>query len=56
MTLRISPFSVFSFLTFHDNMITAKSIEGPVMKLCHENNGAAIYVGRATTVHNPLFE
>ena len=26
------------------------------MKLCHENNGAAIYVGRATTVHNPLFE
>ena len=26
------------------------------MKVCHENNGAAIYVGRATTVHNPLFE
>ena len=26
------------------------------MKLCHENNGAAIYVGRAATVHNPLFE
>ena len=24
------------------------------MKLCHENNGAAIYVGRATTVHNPV--
>ena len=23
------------------------------MKLCHENNGAVIYVGRATTVHNP---
>ena len=26
------------------------------MKLCHENNGSAIYVERATTVHNPLFE
>ena len=26
------------------------------MKFCHENNGSAIYVGRATTVHNPLFE
>ena len=26
------------------------------MELCHENNGAAIYVGKATTVHNPLFE
>ena len=26
------------------------------MKLCRENNGAAIYVGRAMTVHNPLFE
>ena len=26
------------------------------MKLCHENNGAAIYVGGATTVHNPSFE
>ena len=25
------------------------------MKPCHENNGAAIYVGRAVTVHNPLF-
>ena len=25
------------------------------MELCHENNGAAIYVGRAMTVHNPLF-
>ena len=25
------------------------------MKLCHENNGAAIYVGRATTVYNPSF-
>ena len=24
------------------------------MKLCHENNGATIYIGRATTVHNPL--
>ena len=24
------------------------------MKLCHENNGAAIYVGRAATVHSPL--
>ena len=22
------------------------------MKPCHENNGAAIYVGRATTAHN----
>ena len=33
-----------------------KSIEELVMKLCHENNGAAIYVGRATTVYNPLFE
>ena len=30
-------------------------IEGLVMKLCHENNGTAIYVGRGTTV-NPLFE
>ena len=26
------------------------------MKPCHENNGAAIYVGRTATVHNPLFE
>ena len=25
------------------------------MKRCHENSGAAIYVGRASTVHNPLF-
>ena len=25
------------------------------MKRCHDNNGAAIYVGRAATVHNPLF-
>ena len=25
------------------------------MKPCHENNGAAIYVGRAATLHNPLF-
>ena len=24
------------------------------MKPCHENNGAAIYVGRAATLHNPL--
>ena len=24
------------------------------MKPCHENNGAAVYVGRAATVHNPL--
>ena len=24
------------------------------MKLCHENNGAAVYVGRAATVHNPV--
>ena len=26
------------------------------MKLCHANSGAAIYVGRAATVHSPLFE
>ena len=26
------------------------------MKPCHESNGAAIYVGTATTVHNPLFQ
>ena len=26
------------------------------MKLCHENNGAAVYVGRAATVHNRLFQ
>ena len=25
------------------------------MKPCHENNGAAIYVGRTATLHNPLF-
>ena len=25
------------------------------MQPCHENNGAAIYVRRAGTVHNPLF-
>ena len=25
------------------------------MTLCHENNVDAIYVGRAVTVHNPLF-
>ena len=25
------------------------------MKPYHENNGAAIYVGRAATLHNPLF-
>ena len=30
-------------------------IDGLVMKPWHENNGAAIYVGRVTTVHNPLF-
>ena len=30
-------------------------IEGMVMKPWHENNGAAIYVGRAATVYNPLF-
>ena len=24
------------------------------MKPCHENNGAASYVGRVATVHNPL--
>ena len=26
-----------------------------VLKPCHENNGAAIYVGRAATLHYPLF-
>ena len=26
------------------------------MKFRHENNGAAIYVGTAMTVHNPLFQ
>ena len=26
------------------------------MKLCRESNGAKIYVGRAATVRNPLFE
>ena len=35
-------------------IIFNKLIEGVVRKPCHENNGAAIYVGRATTVHNPL--
>ena len=25
------------------------------MKPCYENNGPAIYVGRAANVHNPLF-
>ena len=25
------------------------------MKPCHENNGAAIYVGRAAILHNPGF-
>ena len=25
------------------------------MKPCNENNGAAIYVGRAATLHNPFF-
>ena len=30
-------------------------IEGPVMKPCHENNGAAIYVERTATVRNILF-
>ena len=25
------------------------------MKPCHENIGAVIYVGRAATLHNPLF-
>ena len=30
-------------------------LEGLVMKPCHENNGAEIYVGRAATLHNPLF-
>ena len=24
------------------------------MKPCHENNGAAIYVGRAATLHKPF--
>ena len=26
------------------------------MKPCNEKNGAVIYVGRAATVHNPLFQ
>ena len=26
------------------------------MKPCHDNNAAAIYAGRAATVHNPLFQ
>ena len=25
------------------------------MKFCHENIGATIYIGRATTTHNPCF-
>ena len=25
------------------------------MKPCHDNNGAAVYVGRAEAVHNPCF-
>ena len=25
------------------------------MKLCHENSGAAVYVGRASTLHNLCF-
>ena len=32
-----------------------KLIEELVMKFCHENNGAAVYVGRAATLHSPLF-
>ena len=28
---------------------------GTGYETCHENNGATIYVGRAATVHNPLF-
>ena len=31
-------------------------IEGLVIKPCHDNNVVAIYVGRAVTVHNPLFQ
>ena len=31
--------------------VTSKLIEGLVLKPCHENNGAAIYVGRVATVH-----
>ena len=40
-----------------ENMTVVHSYltEGLVMKPCYENNGAAIYVGRAVTVHNPLF-
>ena len=26
-----------------------------MVNCCHDNNGVAIYVGRAATVHNPLF-
>ena len=36
-------------------VVVPKLIEGLVMKPCHENNGATIDVGRAATVHNPLF-
>ena len=32
-----------------------KLIEGLVMKLCHENNGATVYVERAATLHNLCF-
>ena len=28
---------------------------GTGYKPCHKNNGAAVYVGRAATLHNPLF-
>ena len=31
-------------------------IEGLFIKPCINNNVVAIYVGRATAVHNPLFQ
>ena len=36
-------------------IVYIKLNEGVVMKPRHKNNGVAIYVGRAATVHNPLF-
>ena len=44
----------FSFNTFSLHL-KSQLLEGLVWKPCHENNGAAIYVGRAATLHNLLF-
>ena len=52
---QLKAFLIYFVLFVSFCFVSSKLIEGLVMKSCHDNNGAAIYVGRAATVHNPLF-